>query len=135
MITVGGNKTKLFHLVLFDAFFPGVRRNLTIDHINRDPSDNRLSNLRTATLSEQRRNQTRKPKGDGNQDSMKTRLRYRRADAPGDAPWDECLGTGELARRLTDETGKTYNQPTISNASIGKYRGTHKYKDYFFHKR
>ena len=59
-ITVDG-KQKKFHLVVFDAFFPGVRGDRTIDHINRDPFDNRLSNLRPVTWSEQMRNRTLKP--------------------------------------------------------------------------
>lgn len=133
-ITVGGEQNH-FYTVLFDAFFPGVRGDRTIDHINRDPSDNRLANLRPATRSEQNLNQTRKPKGDGNMDSKKTRIRYRRADAPDDAPWEECLGASELARHLTDATGEKYWQGAISKASNGKKgEKPHKYKDYVFHK-
>jgi hypothetical protein len=132
-ITVG-SKIQRFHIVLFDAFFPGVRGDHTIDHINRDRGDARLSNLRPATRSEQNLNRTRKPKGDGNQDSKKTRIKYRRADAPDDAPWQKCNGTGELARRLTEATGKQYDQGSTSSASNGKYHGKHKYKDYVFYK-
>eukprot|EP00966_Prymnesium_polylepis_P040898 948974-Prymnesium_polylepis.1 len=136
-ITVDG-KQKKFHLVVFDAFFPGVRGDRTIDHINRDPFDNRLSNLRPVTWSEQMRNRTLKPPSE-RQNSQKTRLRYRRADAPDHEPWKKCRGAGELARRLTHATGKIYRDSNISKAAIGKYgRGTcknpHRYKDYVFYK-
>jgi hypothetical protein len=135
-ITVGGKK-EYYHVVVFDAFFPGVRGDLDVDHINRDRGDCRLSNLRALTRSDNQRNRTLKPAGDGNQDSKKTRLRYRRADAPDDAPWEKCLGTAELARRLTDATGENYDHGNISNASNGTYKNKvdrHKYKDYVFYK-
>jgi hypothetical protein len=130
------HKLDTFHLIVFDAFFPGIRGDLTIDHINRDRGDNRLSNLRLATRSEQSCNRTFKPKGDGYHDSQKTRIRYRLANAPDDVPWDECLGCIELERRLTKATGKNYFNGNISTASIGKTRGNHKhkYKDYVFYK-
>jgi hypothetical protein len=138
MITVGGKK-EYYHVVVFDAFFPGVRGDLDVDHKNRDRGDCRLSNLRALTRSDNCRNRTLKPLGDGNNDSRKTRLRYRRADAPDDAPWEKCLGANELARRLTDATGKTYGVGNISEASNGKYnlgqvKNPHKYKDYVFYK-
>jgi hypothetical protein len=135
-ITIGGKQT-LFHVVLFDAHCPGVRGDRTVDHIDRDPSDNRLSNLRPATWSEQRRNQTRKPKGDGNMDSKKTRIKYRRADAPDSTPWEECLGGAELARRLTSATGETYGKRAINKASNGKGKwkdDRYRYKDCVFYK-
>jgi hypothetical protein len=69
-------------------------------------------------------------------DSKKTHIRYRRADAPDDAPWEECLGAKELARHLTHATGEKYSDSGISKASIGKYtaKSPHEYKGYVFHK-
>ena len=131
-ITVGG-KRNMFHVVVLDAYLPGVRGNRTVDHINRNKGDNRLANLRPATRSEQMHNQTRKPPSE-RQNSMRPRVRYRRADAPDDAPWERCLGARELARRRTKATGNTYGFSATSNASVGKYNGKHKYKDYVFYK-
>ena len=138
-ITVGGKSNLRFHLVVFDAFCPGERGDLDIDHINRDRGDCRLSNLRALTRSDNCRNRTLKPAGDGLMNSRKTRLRYRRADAPDAAPWEKCLGTNELARRLTAATGGNYRNGNISAASkgtynLGKVKNPHKYKDYVFYK-
>ena len=102
-----------------------------------DRGDCRLSNLRALTRSDNNRNQTRPPLGDGNQYSKKTRLRYRRADAPDDAPWETCLGAAELARRLTAATGENYDDSSIIKASKGAYKNKadrHKYKDCVFYK-
>jgi hypothetical protein len=129
-----GSKLNKFHLVVFDAHYPGLRGDLTVDHINRDRNDNRLANLRLATRSDQVRNQTRMALGDGNMDSQKMRIRYRHVDASTDAPWEKCLGVSELARRLTNATGKIYHRPGIGNASHGRNQGTHKYNDYVFYK-
>lgn len=50
-------KTFPVHRVVLPAFLPNTDRKPTIDHKNRDPADNRLSNLRYATYAEQRHNQ------------------------------------------------------------------------------
>jgi|SaaInlV_125m_DNA_1040241.scaffolds.fasta_scaffold56835_2 hypothetical protein len=47
---------KNFHDVLYRTFYPNTSPQLTIDHINRDKSCNRLCNLRAVTWAEQNRN-------------------------------------------------------------------------------
>lgn len=53
---VGINKR--FHRVVYYAFYPDTDQSLTIDHINRDTSDNRLCNLRAVDFSVQNANRT-----------------------------------------------------------------------------
>jgi hypothetical protein len=132
-ITVAGKSNILFHDLVFDAFYPKTRGNRTVDHINQSRSDNRLSNLRPATMSEQACNRRKRTLGDGNRDSRKLRLQYRLVDAPVDTPWNTCLGGSELARRLTKQTGDVYSDACISQASRGMYHGKHRYKDYVFY--
>lgn len=45
-----------FHDVMYRAFYPNTPAHLTIDHKNRNKSDNRLDNLRAVTWSVQNRN-------------------------------------------------------------------------------
>lgn len=47
---------KLFHDVLYRTFYPNSDPHLSIDHINRDKSDNRLCNLRAVSWSVQNTN-------------------------------------------------------------------------------
>lgn len=53
-----GGKTYLVHRLIAFAFLgPPPSSSHTVDHINRDPTDNRVSNLRWASRSEQTKNQ------------------------------------------------------------------------------
>jgi len=56
------SKTKTFyiHRLVGIHYIPNPENKPTIDHINRNPSDNRIENLRWATQSEQNENQAMK---------------------------------------------------------------------------
>ena len=74
-IVVNG-KQKKFHVVAFDAFFPGVRGKREIDHINRKKANNNLNNLKPATRAENAANVTRKDRTEIN-NSVKKATRGR----------------------------------------------------------
>lgn len=49
----GSRYIRLVHRLVAEAFIPNLDNKPTVDHINRDKTDNRVSNLRWATHSEQ----------------------------------------------------------------------------------
>lgn len=51
-----GGKTYRVHRIVAETFIPNPEEKPEIDHINRNPSDNRVENLRWVTRSEQLRN-------------------------------------------------------------------------------
>ena len=52
-------KQRLIHRVIAKAFIPNLDNLPVIDHINRNPADNRVENLRWATQSDNIRNYTK----------------------------------------------------------------------------
>jgi len=56
-VNLGLNNQRKVHIIVALAFIPNPEGKPTVDHINRDSQDNRVSNLRWATYSEQNLNQ------------------------------------------------------------------------------
>lgn len=57
-VVVNG-KSYLVHRLVAECFIPNPEHKPTVDHINRDPTDNRVSNLRWATYKEQVENSSK----------------------------------------------------------------------------
>lgn len=58
-VFINGKTTYLVHRLVAECFIPNPEGKPTVDHINRDSTDNRVSNLRWATYREQVENSSR----------------------------------------------------------------------------
>lgn len=111
-----------FHRVVFLSFGNTLKPGQTVDHIDRNPNNNKLSNLRAANQSEQVKNQDRRPASETYND-LKSRIEARPVDASPDAPWESFLGMAEAVRRLSARyPGKKFCCGGISAVCLGKRR-------------
>lgn len=105
----------LFHIVvctLFNEARPS--RHHTVDHWDRDPTNNKAENLRWKTPSEQVKNQDLPALGDGNRDSLKRRVKVIHPDGT----IQHFLGLAEAARQLKINFGTLRSR--ILNKSVTK---------------
>lgn len=109
-----------FHRVVFFSFGGTLEPGETVDHEDRDPSNNTLDNLRAATKSEQSDNRDLRPASETYND-RKRRVEARAVDAAPGTPWMPFLGVGEAARQLRALfPGKKFSQGEISRVCRGK---------------
>jgi hypothetical protein len=87
----------LFHIVVC-TLFHGARpsKHHTVDHLDRDPANNKAENLRWKTRSEQNKNRDLPALGDGNKDSLKRHVRVVHPNGT----IQRFLGLLEAARQL-----------------------------------
>jgi hypothetical protein len=95
-----GNKNVLFHRVLLGVSWPYL-----VDHINRDPTDNRLANLRKADRRQNSGNTTKRP---GSATSKYKGVRLRAGTT---CCWQCRVGGKHLGSYKTErEAALTYNE-------------------------
>lgn len=123
-------KNEYFHIVVFLAFDNVLVGDETVDHLNQNILDNRLSNLRAATKTMQNKNRTLPSRP---HTSSCVEICYRPVDLS--VGWKVFKGAGALARHLSAMTGETYFAPRVSQVSLHlNARGTrvNRYKDFLF---
>jgi plasmid maintenance system antidote protein VapI len=110
------NRVYKMHRLVMDLFGPpSPTGKFSVDHINRNRSDNRIGNLRWATSHEQKENQ-KKHRSDR---TNKCKVEYRRV---GDEHWDSVSSMRDAA----DKLGIAYI--LIKDVVRGKQKQTHGYQ-------
>ena len=104
-----------FHIVVCTRFHGAApSKHLTVDHIDRDTTNNRAENLAWKTPSEQNENRDLPALGDGNKDSLKRPVKVIFPDES----FQTILGLHEAARQLKIRTQTL--QSRIKNKSVIK---------------
>ena len=100
----------LFHAMVANAFLRKPEgQSLTIDHINQDRSDNRVSNLRWATKKQQIENRTVVKKAS----CLSTPVK---ALDPVTGKWQHYVSFADAARSLRQKHGKPFNHVNVARA-------------------
>ena len=118
----GGSITFAFHALVAKAWPEIVGEKppadgYTIDHKNRDPSDNRASNLRWAAAQLQQTNKNPYAK---NKTKQSTAIEMK---APGTHSWMRFASQCEAARSVNAEFGTNFRQGVISDRAKAPYSG------------
>lgn len=101
------NKKKFHRLVATEFLGPPPSVDHTVDHIDRNKSNNTLKNLRWLSKSGQVLNQKRKSVGPGNRDSQKKAVQCKR---PGSGTWT-LYESGHAASRAIHQEDGVYFRP------------------------
>lgn len=105
VVTVSGSKNQFVHRIVAETFLPNPDNKPTVDHINRVRDDNRIENLRWATMREQCYNSVKNPekalntfKANHTQEEI-DRIYFNRGSALRGKTYEEVYGT-EKAKRI-----------------------------------
>lgn len=114
VVTVSGNKNQFVHRIVAETFLLNPDNKPTVDHINRVRDDNRIENLRWATMKEQCDNSVKNPekalntfKSNHTQDEI-DKIYFNRGSSLRGKTYEEAYGIEESNRlkQLRAESNK-----------------------------
>ena len=107
---------KALHRLVYEAFCGRIPEGCTIDHINQDKSDNRLSNLRAITPSEQNLNRTWRSSSN-RQTALKKPVKTRLLQSD---VWEEFDSLSAALKEHERRMGLKFNSGCASNVACGR---------------
>lgn len=112
--------TTSVHDIVYKMFHGNLERGKTVDHIDRNKSNNRANNLRAASASEQNYNRAVSSSGS----TLQSLSVQGRPVADTGAEWTTFGSQNEAARKLTMAQGTRFDQGSISKVVLGNTRST-----------